>query len=149
VTAAKVARRLKISRPAASGRLNKAIAMGWVVNSEHRAKHPWILEPGEPMPEANALPVLEGGPDEGAPAAPDAERDAGRFGKSPYDDAGDRAALEPWQQNILEEFDCLTTTTSTPKNPLIPAESEAADLEDEGEWVDDPDDGVLEDEAPW
>ena len=32
---------------------------------------------------------------------------------------------------------------------LIPAESEAADLEDEGEWVDDPDDGVLEDEAPW
>ena len=36
-----------------------AIAMGWVVNSEHRSRHPWILEPGEPAPEMSALPVLQ------------------------------------------------------------------------------------------
>jgi hypothetical protein len=92
VTAAKIAKRLAISRSAASRRLGLAIAMGWVVNSEHRAKHPWILEPGEPMPETNALPVLRDEADGEDAAAPDAAM-------------GDRAALEPWQQSILEEYD--------------------------------------------
>jgi hypothetical protein len=69
-----------------------AIAMGWVVNSEHRAKHPWILEPGEPMPETNALPVLQAETGDEDAVTPDAAMD-------------DRAALEPWQASILDEFD--------------------------------------------
>jgi hypothetical protein len=69
--------------------------------SEHRQRHPWLLEPGEPVPETNALPVLQ------------AEVDVGRFAKhradavtaSPYNKADDREDLEPWQQSILEEYD--------------------------------------------
>jgi hypothetical protein len=92
ITAAKVAKRVGISRPAASRRLSVAIAMGWVVNSEHRSRHPWILEPGEPMPEANALPTLPAETGQHEPDTPHAESD-------------DRSGLEPWQQSILEEFD--------------------------------------------
>jgi hypothetical protein len=53
---------------------------------------------------------------------------------------GDGAAASPGRDGFLDYS----------PNPLIPAESETTDLQDEGEWVDDPeDDGVLEDEAPW
>jgi hypothetical protein len=65
--------------------------MGWVVNSEHRQKHPWILEPGEPVPEVNALPVLQ--------------PDVGQIGNLPYNGAEDRANLDPWQRSILEQYD--------------------------------------------
>jgi len=92
VTVAKVAKRLGLSRSAATRRLAMAIAMGWVVNSEHRQKHPWVLEPGEPMPETSVLPVLRAGTGDESAGAPDTGRD-------------DRADLEPWQQSILEEYD--------------------------------------------
>jgi hypothetical protein len=76
VTVAKVAKRLGISRSAATRRLGMAIAMGWVVNSEHRSRHPWILEPGEPAPEMSALPVLQAEANENSAVLSDDGRDA-------------------------------------------------------------------------
>jgi len=120
ITAAKVAKRLEISRPAASRRLGMAIAMGWVVNSEHRAKHPWILEPGEPMPETSALPVLwaEAGdrnavtPDTGRDAVlHDVLQDAQRESPPPMQVGGRLPAdLEDWQLSYIREAEAISET---------------------------------------
>jgi hypothetical protein len=95
ITAAKVAKRVGISRPAASRRLGVAIAMGWVVNSEHRTKHPWILEPGEPMPETNGLPALQADANDESSCAPEP-------GTDPVRDASRGAEREVW---VLDELD--------------------------------------------
>jgi Winged helix-turn-helix DNA-binding len=116
VTVAKVAKRLGISRSAATRRLGMAIAMGWVVNSEHRSRHPWILEPGEPVPEMSALPVLQAEANDENAVAPDDGGDAvhdplpvTQPGSPPPTQVGDWLLddLEDWQLSYIREAEAI------------------------------------------
>jgi hypothetical protein len=121
VTVAKVAKRLGISRSAATRRLGMAIAMGWVVNSEHRSRHPWILEPGEPVPEISALPVLQAeandedavASDDGGDAVHDPLEDAqppdAPAGSPPPTQVGEWLLddLEDWQLSYIREAEAI------------------------------------------
>jgi hypothetical protein len=111
ITATKVAKRLGISRPAANRRLATAIAMGWVVNSERREKHPWMLEPGEPMPETSALPVLDGQNEVCNAVTPDTARNVSKV-SSPVVDTAEGASwllddLEEWQLSYIREAEAI------------------------------------------
>ncbi|MFC1928645.1 hypothetical protein ACFLXK_03450 [Chloroflexota bacterium] len=55
-----LAKHLNIGTMQASRRARRALKLGWLVNREQRKYHPADYAPGEPMPEVEGLPVLEG-----------------------------------------------------------------------------------------
>ncbi len=60
ITNTTLAKHLNIGIMQASRRAKRAITQGWLVNREQRKYHPADYAPGEPMPEVEGLPVLEG-----------------------------------------------------------------------------------------
>jgi hypothetical protein len=59
VTVSKVAKRLAVSNPSASRRVQAAVAGKWLVNDEPRPSQKARLRLGEPLPEASTLPIPE------------------------------------------------------------------------------------------
>jgi hypothetical protein len=59
ITNSKLARSLELPVMTVSRRAEKAIKQGWLVNREQRKYHPADYAPGEPMPAANGLPLLD------------------------------------------------------------------------------------------
>jgi hypothetical protein len=59
ITATTLSARLGINRGTASRRVTAAINRGWMVNRETKKGHPWDLQLGEPLPEAEGLPDPE------------------------------------------------------------------------------------------
>ncbi|MBT9137352.1 MAG: hypothetical protein DDT34_02442 [Firmicutes bacterium] len=58
ITNARLAKHLDISVMQASRRARKALGQDWIINNERRKYHPADYAPGEPMPEAEGLPIL-------------------------------------------------------------------------------------------
>ncbi len=60
ITNTTLAKHLNIGIMQVSRRAKRAIKLDWLVNREQRKYHPADYAPGEPMPEVEGLPVLEG-----------------------------------------------------------------------------------------
>ena len=60
ITNTRLANHLNIGVMRASRRAKRALKLDWLVNREQRKYHPADYAPGEPMPEVEGLPVLEG-----------------------------------------------------------------------------------------
>ena len=60
ITNTKLANHLNIGITQASRRAKRALKQGWLVNREQRKSYPADYAPGEPMPEVEGLPVIEG-----------------------------------------------------------------------------------------
>jgi hypothetical protein len=59
ITNSKLARSLELPVMTVSRRAKKAIKQGWLVNREQRKYYPADYAPGEPMPAAEGLPLLD------------------------------------------------------------------------------------------
>lgn len=60
ITNTTLAQELQTGVKQVTRRAQKAIRQGWLVNREQRKYHPADYAPGEPMPDVEGLPVLEG-----------------------------------------------------------------------------------------
>lgn len=60
ITNTTLAKHLNIGTVQALRRAKRALKLGWLVNREQRKSHPADYAPGEPMPDVEGLPVLEG-----------------------------------------------------------------------------------------
>ncbi|MFC1847058.1 hypothetical protein ACFLYS_03265 [Chloroflexota bacterium] len=60
ITNTTLAKHLSTGTMQASRRAKRALKLGWLVNREQRKYYPADYAPGEPMPEVEGLPVLEG-----------------------------------------------------------------------------------------
>ncbi len=60
ITNTTLAKHLNIGIMQASRRAKRALKLDWLVNREQRKYHPADYAPGEPMPEVEGLPILEG-----------------------------------------------------------------------------------------
>jgi hypothetical protein len=60
ITNTRLAKHLAIGIKQAERRAKKAIKLGWLVNREQRRSYPADYAPGEPLPDIEGLPVLQG-----------------------------------------------------------------------------------------